>query len=133
VKKPADTPLFDQIFAGTPEANRAQQIEHRFHKFDRENPKVWNAFQRYAFKAIKLGQSHYSADAILHLIRWNQLIRVRTSEAVKINNDYASWYARKFHDYYPQHSDFFETRKQTSKERPARAIDQVAHLNGRNQ
>jgi hypothetical protein len=121
-------PLFEKCFAGQAEANREQQIARRFHKFDQANPRFWNLFQRFAFEVINAGRDHYSADAIFHRIRWHVNIELNSTEPVKVNNDYAAHYARKFHDNYPQHSAFFELRKQTSKDRPARALDPTVHI-----
>lgn len=91
------------------------ELLEQFKAFDRNNPKVWFYFRNYALRALHAGVPHYSADAILHRIRWHIDIETRGAGEVegsilKINNNHAAFYARKFREQYPQHADFFQTR-----------------------
>lgn len=119
-------PLWDKIFAGDAEPNRATQILNRFKKFHKENPRVWNMFQKFAFEVIKADRKHYSADAIFHRIRWHVDIETQ-GDSVKLNNDFTSYYARLFAVAYPNHADLFRTRKRTSEERGAEPMDPSVH------
>lgn len=121
-KPPRSEPLFNTIFAGEPEKNRAAQIFERFKEFHNQNPRVWNLFQRFAFEVIKAGYAHYSADAIFHRIRWHVHIET-VGDTVKLNDHYTSYYARLFAVAYPAHAELFQHRKRTSEERPAQGID----------
>lgn len=82
----------------------------QFETFDSENPKVWELFEKYAKQLIDKGVNHWSADNILHKIRFET--RLETNDPnYKINNNYSAFYARKFARIYPKHKDFFEFRK----------------------
>jgi hypothetical protein len=65
-------------------------------------------FKELTFQLIKAGRKHYSADGILHAIRWNTALR--GSDERKINNNYSSMYSRMFTSNYPEHKEFFEQR-----------------------
>jgi hypothetical protein len=78
-------------------------------EYDRLNPDIWNLFVKYAFRIIRRGQEHYGAKAIFELIRYHSI--VRGTGTFKVNNNYTSYYARKFHKEYPMYDGFFETRR----------------------
>ena len=80
----------------------------KFEKYHAKNPEIWEAFKTLSFQLIKAGRSHFSADAILHTIRFNTAIRGCLD--FKINNDYSSMYSRLFTANFPEHKDFFEQR-----------------------
>jgi hypothetical protein len=92
-------------------------IQEQFEAFHRDNPLVWVWFKSFANRAVHAGKvSHYSADAILHRIRW--YVDIETTGAgeadgkpLKINNNYAACYARLYAQTYPQHAGFFRMRK----------------------
>ncbi len=85
-------------------------LAEKFETFDRENPKVWELFDRYAHELLEKGITHWSADNILHKIRFETAIETNDPN-YKINNNYSAFYARKFVRIYPIHKDFFEFRK----------------------
>jgi hypothetical protein len=87
----------------TPEA------AERFAVFDRENPAVYGLFKRFALEALQAGHRHYSADAILHRIRWWTSVETR-GDAYKINNNHAAWYARKLAADDKRFKEFFRNR-----------------------
>ena len=89
----------------------ADPIQVKFEKYNRDHPKVYEYFKRFAFEAIAAGQKEFSSDAILHRIRWFVTIEQSPYEDYKINNNYSSRYARKFIEDFPQHAGFFKTRK----------------------
>lgn len=80
-----------------------------FENYDAINPQVWNYFKRFAFEAITAGHRRFSADCILHRIRWETSIV--SAGRFKLNNNFSADYARKFIAEYPQFKGFFETRK----------------------
>ena len=80
----------------------------KFEKYHSANPEIWNMFKELTFQLIKAGRNHFSADAILHTIRFNTAIR--GGKDFKINNNYSSMYSRLFTSNYPEHKDFFEQR-----------------------
>lgn len=81
----------------------------KFERYHKENPEIWDQFKEATFALIKVGRKHFSADAILHSIRFNTVLRGGTD--FKINNNYSSMYSRLFTANFPEHKDFFEHRK----------------------
>jgi len=81
-----------------------------FTEYDHQNPAVWDQFQKFTFEAIRSGHRRFSADSILHRIRWKTSISTKDVR-FKINNNFSADYARKFMREYPQFSNFFELRK----------------------
>ena len=72
--------------------------------------KVYAHFADLTFKAMEAGYNHYSADAILHRIRWHMNIEKGDRE-FKCNDHWTAQLSRWFHDQYPEHDGFFRTRK----------------------
>lgn len=92
-----------QLDLFTPDPKQA-----KFERYHAENPEIWEEFKRVTFELIKAGRKHYSADGILHAIRFNTAIR--GGKDFKINNNYSSMYSRMFTANFPEHKDFFEQR-----------------------
>lgn len=93
--------LFD-LFAGP--------IDEAFSQYHAAHPEVYASFCAIALGLIRRGHQHYSADAILHVIRYKVAIKKDVLSLCKINNNFTSRYARKFMRDYPKHEGFFETR-----------------------
>lgn len=87
-----------------------QTPQDRFKAFHRANPGVWALFRQFAHEAKQAGQTRFSADAILHRIRWHVRIETRSSDGRKINNDFAAYYARMLMADEPEFAGFFELR-----------------------
>jgi hypothetical protein len=85
-------------------------LQRRFADIDRANPNVWSLFVRLTFDRIHRGFRNYSSDAVLHRVRWETAVPLEDGSGFKINNNWSPFYARKFHDAYPQHAGFFRTR-----------------------
>jgi len=81
-----------------------------FEKFDEANPEIWELFKKYAHALIRKGITHWSADNILHKIRFETAVKSK-GDTFKINNNYSAYYARKFMSIYPMYDGFFELRK----------------------
>ena len=103
--------------------SRADQIEKRFVAFHRENPRVWELFQRFTQELIGAGFTHYSVDAVFQRIRWHVTIETRSPDGLKLNDHYRAYYSRLYHVAHPEHQGFFRERKRTSAERPASKQD----------
>ena len=86
------------------------RLEAAFRAFDRENPEVWSLFCRFTGDARKAGLSHYSADAVLHRIRWFTSVETKSDDGFRLNNNFAAYYARKWQRLNPEAKDFFRTR-----------------------
>ncbi len=87
--------------------------EERFSIFHTNNPRVYELFREFTLEVIDRGYESYSADAIMHRVRWEANI-VTDDPRFKINNNYVAFYARLFMAEFPHHKDFFETRTQIS-------------------
>jgi hypothetical protein len=90
--------------------DQKSRLQQAFDEFDAENPEVWKEFRRIAFELIEKGFKRYGAKAIFEVIRYKKAIETNGSE-FKLNNNLAAYYARKFINLYPNHADFFQTRK----------------------
>ena len=85
--------------------------ERKFTAFDAANPHLWEMFVRFTFEKIGQGLQHFGARDVLHRIRWETDVAEDSEPGMKINNIWSPWYARKFHQTYPQHAGFFRTRE----------------------
>jgi hypothetical protein len=87
-------------------------IDDQFYVFHHDNPRVYELFKQLALEAIMSGVKHWSADNILHVIRWKtKEDGRRAGEQYKINNNHSSRYARMFAADFPEHENFFRTRR----------------------
>lgn len=98
---------------------RLDEIDARFIRFHGEHSEVWEYFVRYVRDLMRAGFDRYSADAILHRIRWHRRVEKRDRDFA-LNNDHTACYARMWRATYPEHADFFEVRERTSARRKAR-------------
>jgi hypothetical protein len=81
-------------------------------------PDVCLQFEKLALELRGLGFDRYSADAILHRVRWHFNVE-RGDRGFKVNNDYAAPLARWFLKRHPGAKGFFELR--TARAAPIRA------------
>jgi hypothetical protein len=95
---------------------RKDALRDEVREFHRSNPNVWKLFVEFALDRIARGFKHYSADALMHRVRWETEAGDPLGE-FKVNNNYVSFYARAFSKAYPEHAGFFRTRRQTSEDR----------------
>jgi hypothetical protein len=70
---------------------------------------VRELFAQFANDLIRSGWKHYSADAILHRIRWHYHVEIGNRE-FKCNNDWTAYLARWWLKNNPEHPEFFELR-----------------------
>lgn len=88
-----------------------------FLEFDRENPQVWDLFERFTFELVRAGAKKFGARMVWERMRWET--RVRTSDTdYRLNDHWVPHYARKFMAAYPQHDGLFETRSMGPKDDP---------------
>ena len=85
-------------------------IDQAFAAFHQRHPEVYRLFCQFVSEVRRLGHANYSADAILHRVRWEVDLARRPAVGWKINNNFSSRYARK---YMREHRapDFFRIRK----------------------
>ncbi len=88
---------------------RREQLQAEARAFHRQHPEVWRYFNRFALQKIASGFRHYSADAVMHRVRWETEAGA-TDEGFKINNNHVAFYSRAFNDMHGR--KFFRTRRQ---------------------
>lgn len=86
------------------------EYSERFINYHKQNPQVWELFQKFAFQAINAGRKKMGAALIFERIRWHLSIET-IGDDFKMNNNYRADYARMFNEKFPEHHDFFETRE----------------------
>jgi hypothetical protein len=96
-------------FPDEPEAGLT--IGERFRRFHAGNPEVFRLFRKFAAQAKKAGLDRYSADAILHRVRWECDVAGAWEGGFKINNSFSAYYARELMAEYPEYVGFFELRR----------------------
>lgn len=80
-----------------------------FWNYHKENPHIYEAFKSQTIEVIKRGFKNFSADFIVHVLRWETTVKAKHDE-YKINNNYRSYYARLFIRDHPQYKGFFRFR-----------------------
>lgn len=73
-------------------------------------PEVCRLFEKVTHELIDLGFGRYSADAILHRLRWEMQVD-RGDRGFRVNNDWAAPLARWFLARNPRAAGFFELRE----------------------
>jgi len=79
-------------------------------EWHKENPHVYEMFERFALEAYNTGRENFSHWLIMNRIRWETAI-VTTGDDFKIRNDFIAYYARLFMVHHPQCRGFFRTKK----------------------
>lgn len=98
-------------------ADYSDMMHARFAEIDASNPLIWELFERFTFSIIRRGFKHYSARAVIHRVRWETATPLDDGSSFKINNNWTPFYARKFHDWHPEHNGFFRNRASIADER----------------
>jgi hypothetical protein len=88
-----------------------ETIQERFLAFDRANPEVYAAFKDFSLRLLNAGRTHYSADGILHTVRFHTAVNGDRDGGFKIDNNFSSRYARKLAAEDTRFAEFFEFRK----------------------
>ena len=88
-----------------------RSIDERFAQFHEKHPEVFVLFRQFAVQRLSEGFTHYSADALLHRVRWETDANAEREGGFKINDHYSSRYARLLSEQDPRFADFFEFRK----------------------
>lgn len=85
-------------------------LHAKFMQYHRDNPKVYELFKKYTFKAIRAGYSRLSADLIMHRVRWETNIVTKDDINFKISNNHIAYYSRLFMGEYPLYKGFFRIK-----------------------
>ena len=105
--------------------SRLEQLRRKATEFHSKFPEVWDLFCKFTFDRIKLGFERYSADAVMHRVRWETAAgrQADGSAPYKINDHHVTFYGRRFMVVYPEHDGFFQLRAQRTAGRPAKHND----------
>lgn len=68
-------------------------IQQGFENFHRDNPEVYQLFDKFTHRMIGSGFQHGSTSLIAERIRWETSVET-VGEIVKLNNNYRSRYSR---------------------------------------
>ena len=86
----------------------------QFELWHAANPKVYELFKEFTFRAIKRGFHNLSARMVFHRIRWETSVETVDpafyNGEFKINDHYSPFYARMFMRDHPAYNGFFRTR-----------------------
>lgn len=97
-------PVFESLFHDI-----RPHIIDQFVDYHRANPRIYELFKAYATQIRNKGIRHYGAKAIMERIRWHVEIDMKSGD-FKINNNFASCYARLLISEDASFKAFFETR-----------------------
>jgi hypothetical protein len=90
---------------------KAEDFRAGFADYLKENWPLWLAFCRYADR-MRARRPHYSADAILHVIRFDTDLAEAPGEGFKINNNWSADFARLYNA--GVGSPFFQLRERSA-------------------
>ena len=96
---------------------RYERMREDFHAFHQQHPEVYRLFARFVAELLERGFTNYSADAVIHRVRWHTQVEARDGEGFKINDHFVAFYARLWMREHPEHEGFFRIREQTSRRR----------------
>ena len=90
-------------------AKKLSELKRDYRRFKKENPIVYKKFKKYAKQLFRNGRRRYSADAIVHFIRYEQDFTTR-GDRFKINNNHVAYLARDLVREDKRFKGFFEKR-----------------------
>ena len=73
-----------------------ESLKKKWWEFHKNNPHVYELFEKFTFQIIQAGFKNYSANAVFERIRWHTDIETRGS-GFKLSNNHRAYYARYFH------------------------------------
>jgi hypothetical protein len=88
---------------------QCEDTKQRWWAWHKENPRVYELFDKFTREAIELGHRHLSAWLIVNRIRWETSV-VTMGEDFKVSNDFIAYYARLFMALNPDYDGFFRIK-----------------------
>lgn len=98
-----------------PELFGESEIDFRFGIWIEEHPVAEEKFIELAVEAKRAGFKRYSADAIVHRLRWHFDVEMRLEGGFKWNDHFTSRLARRAMERVPELEGFFELRRLRSR------------------
>lgn len=90
--------------------NQETKLDKKFREFHEENPHMYDRLVKMTKQLHSKGHRKVGMQMLFEVLRWQSMIRT-TGDKYKINNDYASRYARKIMAEHPELVGIFETRE----------------------
>jgi len=87
-----------------------ESLKEKWWAWHKENPQIYELFERFTMDAIRKGHKRLSAWLIVNRIRWETMVET-TGEDFKISNDFIAYYARLFMALHPEYDGFFKTKQ----------------------
>lgn len=91
--------------------------EARFLQFHKQNPIVYELWDRFTRQAIERGYERIGSQMIMERIRWETSVAIKDArpdgETVKLNDHHKPYYARLWMRNNPAYKNIFSTRKVT--------------------
>jgi len=85
-------------------------MKERWWQFHQSNPGVYEAFESYAFEAIRAGKTKLSHWLIINRMRWDNELKT-DGEEFKLPNEFIAYYARLFMFYNENYRGFFDIKQ----------------------
>lgn len=104
-----------------------KSIAEAFEKFDRENPRVYEAFRDQVIKAARKKITRVSSKAIINWLRWEMFL-MTNDQNFRINDAFTPYFSRKFIKEFPGSEQMFEFRKLRTEESGPYMIIKDNHL-----
>jgi hypothetical protein len=89
-------------------------IDQRFVAFHHGNPDVYRKLVGLAREWKAAGHDRCSMNMLFEVLRWDDGVRTKSADGLKLNNDFRSRYARVIAANEPDLREFFETRSLSS-------------------
>ena len=87
-------------------------LARRFVAHHLRNPKMWEAFEVLALKAIEQGKTAPGPNALIERLRWDDFdFPVKPTEGYKFYDGYTSFYSRMFAHVHPEHAELFRYKE----------------------
>ena len=89
-------------------------IQEQFLTFHRKNPAIYDYFKQFALE-MQRSRGLISANMVINRIRWEVMVKTKSDDGFKVNNNFSSRYARMFIDEFPEHKDRISFREVRTK------------------
>jgi len=83
----------------------------KFITYHKDNPQVFEHFEKFTQDAIVRGHQRLSAWLIMNRVRWETTIVTVAADGFKVSNGLFAYYARLYMHCHPNHKGFFRTKK----------------------
>jgi hypothetical protein len=88
---------------------RETPADKKFREFHAKNPHVYALLEEYAQEVWDLGYRRIGINLLIERVRWFGMVTT-TDKDYKVNQNYASRYARLIRDNHPEWAGLFELR-----------------------